>query len=476
MIRGLSKNDSYKDKKKLMMILLIFICVASANNMILITILASVQLISSILILKFLDVEIISLPVIFLILSYIFNMGTLVLRTLSIHVDIPFNPYTMFSKSIFYNSCKFYILAEFFLVLGMLIVSKAKSVKLKSDNKFKNDMSFKLKKKLALKIGIIALCIGIVPRLYIDIGKVILYIHGGYLATYDLKTFGSILPIVGKLAQVGIMLIIIASKDNLKRARTLLFITIGYEVFSMLSGNRIFAIVYILTLIYAYFKFVESITKGKAILIVIGGYLGLIFINIIGIVREGSFSSIFIGGNLIKIITKSPIWGMLANFGGTLVSLSYSMLFFPADASYNYGKTYLSAPLILIPFITKIFPGLNKQFIFLQNFPGDNSRSLGGSYLGELYFNFGFIIGAIAAIIIGIGVMYAHNKAMQYWNERAFIKFTIMMVIFQQILMWVRSYFSSGLRNSVYLIALLVLIYIIVDKKLIYKFKRGYKS
>ena len=113
---------------------------------------------------------------------------------------------------------------------------------------------------------------------------------------------------------------------------------------------------------------------------------------------------------------------------------------------------------MLLPNIGGWLDEVNKGTDFIYMLPSDSQLALGGSYLGELYYNFG-TYGKYFTIIIGylLGLLSrAMDRGIKY---RMNFWVIISILAISPTLLWVRGVFSYFVRTCVYLS---ILIYIIL--------------
>ncbi|PRR84085.1 O-antigen polysaccharide polymerase Wzy [Clostridium vincentii] len=413
----------------------------NTTNIDTITYLSLIQLVINIMIMKLFGFNVFSLPVLFVIFSYIFHCGQLPLITFNIEADRPFDVINLVGNSLFIKSIWFFMSSQVFLVTGIML-SNIKKVK----NIDRNQLPASNQKTVAYRIGITLLIIGIIPRLYIDIKQFSLYLAGTYLDVYDIGVAG-ITDVIAYCAQIGVLMIIIGKQDRPKFCRKVLILTLIYEIFTMIKGGRGTQVTYILALIFIYMNLVEKIKLKSLVTSLAFSYVGLVFINFISATRNLTNKSVKIMWNsFLDLFIQSPLFNALGEFGGTMISLAYSVSFMPSYTNFNYGKTYILSLLAVIPNVGGILEPARNSWIFVKNFPPGYSSSLGGSYLGELYFNFGNY-GIIFSLLVGILIGVTTFRIESSIREKNWIRLSIYMILFPIMLLWTRGYFSDMVRR-----------------------------
>lgn len=427
------------------------------------TIISIIQLISNILYLKILKYNIFSLPVLFIIFSYMFHFGHLILITFNIDVERSFDATILVSNETYRNACYFVMYSQIFLVLGIIVVNIFSDNKIKYD--FRNALSYKFDdRERVFKIGFYLFIVGIIPTIYIDISRIIAYVQGNYLSTYYINV-NSIITYLANLTQYGVIMMIIGRYDKKSFVNKVMTITIIYQVIIMLTGNRGSAIMLIISLVYIYINLVKNINKKQVIKFIVLGYIGIALINFIGETRMAEIREIdTLLGIFFESLTKSPLFELLGEFGSTMITLCYSIMFFPTVKEFACGTNYLTSLLIAIPGVSKFIGDLINEFVFINYFPSSYRAYLGGSYLGELYYSFGKL-GVIFTVFIGIFIAYTSIKIKVAIYNKELLKLSIYMVVFNNILWWGRSYFSGLLRECIWtMVPIIVINYLIKQK------------
>ena len=422
------------------------------------TIISLIQLVINILFLKACNHKFFSLPILFVIFTFVFHLGHLVLITFNIDVERPYDVVNMVSNQVFIKACIFTYLAQAFLVLGIMLSNLKKTQIIIADKHYDE-----IEKRLTYKTGITLFLISIIPKLYIDIQKIILYMNGNYLSTYEIDVSGA-LTTVANMAEIAVIMIMIGKQDHKKLVKFIFFLTLLYEVIIMMTGNRGRPTVYIFSLIYIYINLIQQVRLRTTVVAVTAGYVGIVFINFISKIRLANITDITLLIRVFKeVFVSSPFFKMIGEFGGTMISLCYSIMFFPTNSVHSYGSNYLVSLLTIIPNFGGILEQFRNQFIFVYNFPGRVRYALGGSYLGELYYAFG-MYGSLGAIIVGLLIGNTQRVITESINNKNWLKLSIYMILFPSFLWWVRNYFSDMIREFVWSSVLIYLMYYFIKQ------------
>ncbi|WP_053584251.1 O-antigen polysaccharide polymerase Wzy [Lysinibacillus contaminans] len=433
-------------------------------------VLSVTQLLLNIITIKKLEGMFFSLTTLFLIFSFITHLGIVVIFGFNIQIDLPWNPLLTISENVFRDACYFSLCSHFFLTLGMAIVlSKKKSHKTlllePDDNKGLRNQLYYTK-----NIGMILFLIGIIPMLYIDISKINLFLNGNYLDTFQVGAPGFVY-IIASFTDVGIMMLLLGNKDNKKKATLIFGIVIIYKGILMFTGGRGEPILFLLSLFFIYFRFIriKKIKPKQFIFNLILVYICGFVLTFISQIRMMSINNIETMMQLMKksFIDFSP-FSVIAEFGGTIITLGISMDFFSSTGDFQYGSNYLVSLLNIFPNLGGVLDFTIPKTIYVNNFPPFLRTFLGGSYLGEIYYSFG-ILAPFFVTIIGMVVGYVSLKIQDLFNQNRFILMSILLILFPNLLWWTRAYFVDMIREFVWTSVFIMIFFMLFENK--YKLK-----
>lgn len=438
-------------EKVLLFVFLIFsilFCMISTDYLVL-SLTSLIMLICIIMIVKKSGFSYLSFPVIFVIISYLFHMGNIVCTML--FYDGRFgNTFWGADDKYIIKACRFFVLSMCFLMIGITHKARIKIIGTKK-------LNYTVTDKQLLYTGAFLFVIGIIPKLTIDFNKLIIGLGHGYLEVYKIDMSGK--GGLSTFVYTGVICIMLAKRKNENFCRWLLLLTVIYEGVMMLSGGRYTSMAMIITICFIYIKYIGKINLKKIIIYLILGIFLLTLMNTIREVRVSAVSaSLFVNEYFIQL-KNNPFIGLVMEMGGTMKSLVLSIQYFPSYSDYAYGSTYYEAALSTIPILSNSsFVDTNKLF-FIYNFP--NSKSLGGSYLGEAYYNFGFL-GIVFSYFLGLFI----GKVGRVFEEKEFRCNVILFVpIMMYSLMYIRGYIYSFKIAIYHIITILLLFYILKKYK-----------
>ena len=143
---------------------------------------------------------------------------------------------------------------------------------------------------------------------------------------------------------------------------------------------------------------------------------------------------------------------VLGEFGATFDTLELAINFAPEIVSYGFGKSYLCGLLSIIPLLVAHVPSLSKYSVFLQLIPSRVTYAMGGSFLGELYFNFSWA-GVLGCAIIGL-IIYKAQFCIMDKNSSTVQRAWNTIVLIEMIL-FIRGYFTDMVQKLVWTYILL---------------------
>lgn len=446
------------------------ICVGGVSERLLINILAVLsifQLVYSLGFLTYSQGSLVSYSAVFLIFSFITHLSQYFFFNGSRNIL-----YSALLKQGYYAdkvlliTIEYIFCCHFLLITGMMVNCFAKS------NVFDNYCQYSsggmqnsiLRKdsNSTIFIGRVLVLIGIVPKIYYSLQKVRLFLAGSYLDTYSLTIPGYI-AFISNLTEYGLLAIIISKLSQNRRiaGEALLFLII--ELLGMVSGNRGYATISLLMLMFILITFhAKHVERSKLLLYLVIGYLLVVGLTIIGRFRsvpDRSFANIL--SYLKEVDVFQPLVLILVELGGTFTSVANSLMFFPAYVPFRYGLNYVVGFLTIFPDIFNLSPLINGEMFFPQRYPNNYGAFAGGSYIGESYYSFGwagiFLFLLVGYLIEQIDVSY--RKAMATSHE---LKAVMLLPLMFNCLWWVRDYFGSMVRDIVWMnLILLILSYFV---------------
>lgn len=372
----------------------------------------------------------ISFGIIFYLLLCVFHFGRLIYSNSASFSSVPYD--------ILLNSFKFSLITISSIVIGYLVFVNRRT----SDVTITN---IELDDSLTKKIRVISFWIiglTIIPLIYIDFIKIQHSLVNGYVGINTLGDENAFVKYAGtftSFTRPAVLLLIVSYYKTQKKARTVLIVFCLYSLLEMLSGSRATSMIYIIASLILYSR-LFSYKKSNLFVILFLFFATLYILPSITVVRQSTYTvedvidatgEVRAGGGQID--------ALLTEFGGTQISVAYALQF---TDRFNYGLTYLISMINISPKIPKsILPLISNDLTYTNSFPSEYNYTLGGSCIGESYYNFGWLSPLFALLIgfligkidVGLCVISKNNlyKSIMFIAGMPFI------------LLWVRGFFCS---------------------------------
>ena len=85
-------------------------------------------------------------------------------------------------------------------------------------------------------------------------------------------------------------------------------------------------------------------------------------------------------------------------------------------------------------------------------------NSYGGSFIGELYYNFGYF-GIAFAWLVGVFAQKISCMCDRYLYERRYIEYSLLIMPAYALLSWVRGYFDGFTRSTIWAAFIIIIVY-----------------
>ncbi len=407
-----------------------------------------------------------SFSIIFVLVLFLFNFGQLMIYVFFANIYHQVRFLLLLSAEEAFYGYKYINLAFSMFTIGILIAG-VKTLNISIPNK---DLFFNKKynfERVAKDVIIVTFPIKVI----VDLCTLfILVIRGGVAARVWINSFPNILIYFGKVSLIGFALLLLIYKDYpVKQKRVFIFIEI-YILTMMVSGIRSENVSYVLVFMFLYLANRKEKLKIRYILLyVILIFFGLSFIVAIGKFRNSNIRNITALSDLfIDTFSKNNmILSLFDTCGDTGYTAQCVLSKWLPFYGPSYGDAYYRGWVSIIPNVAGIFtlPGtITADSYFARRLQTHGALSnsylnIGGSIIGEQFFNFGLIGGVIACAIIGflIGrISYKGTYYMEVNNYFGMIKIIPMMFA---TIYWVRDYFGGGFREVIWgpIICLLVI-------------------
>ena len=380
---------------------------------------------------------VVSIPNIFAFFSLMFHCGQLIKEGFNIEGTVPL-PFEYYGDAMtIQKSFTFFLLSQtvYFIAVG---ISCGKLQKEKKVNKRQADISV---------YGKILVLIGVIPRLYIDILSLVGARANGYEGVYSIY-FPQAIQSIAFFFDAGLFFLLYAQTDRRKQ-KFYLVAVIVYKCIMMSTGARQDKVAFLLVWLYVYFFIINKITVKKLALLVVVCIAGFMFVSAIGTIRVNDTVSLSQTLSLLQSGTmNNVIGGALGEFGSAFDTLEVAIKYTPSEIPFGWGKSYVAGLLSIIPLLVNQIPSLAKAVIFVNQLPKHVTFALGGSFLGELFYNFSWF-GIIGSSVVGAFITKLHNGIVDDSNCDIFYK-AWYSILATAMILFVRGYFTDMMQKLVW--------------------------
>lgn len=443
----------YVSRNKLMINLILITCevmamifISNECTYLTMTIISIVQLLINIwCVAKFTRNSSFSFATIFLFLSWLFHCGQMVKIGFNIPGFVPLDVTKYANAFEIVQSFRFYYLTQLMVSVGIIMYCHSSNENIEDDSYHHAFYASKTCRWLCI--------IGIVPRIYIDLIILINGFSSGYAGVYNL-VIPQIVQTLAFFFDAGVI-VALMDKSEGKKHTFLFWAILVYKCITMLTGARQERVVFLIIWILLYYFVLNDIKIRNIITLSIIALAGVLLINAIGNVRTSngvSFAAII--NNLSPNSDNSVIGDMLGEFGSALTTLASTIRNVPNQVDYGFGDSYLAGVLSIIPTLANRL-GLGNAAAYVSKLQG--ATYFGGSYMGELYYNFSWF-GIIGGIIIGRVVMSAQTHIYECKNRELTRRSVFAAIVMISMYLFVRGYFTDMVQRLVWIWLLLKLI------------------
>lgn len=385
----------------------------------------------------------VSIPNMFMLFSLLFHAGQIIKEGLNIPGEVPL-PFELYGDNEqVQQAFQFYMLSQLLLTVGIYLAGKVFKVEEKSRKELFPDN--------VLWCGKVLLAIGVLPRLFIDLRALWAARSAGYMGVYSLYTP----QIVGTLAfffDAAMLFLLFGLTD--KKRKILFIAVLLYKCIMMSAGSRQEKVGFLLVWLFLYYFVLQKINYKKMVGLLVFCVVGIMFIMAIGSVRATNSAGL---AGAIRAMFSGKMANMIGNvlgeFGAALDTIIIAIHYAPEEISYGLGRTYIAGAMSVIPALVSKIPTLADTTSFTSQLSQDIVFSLGGSYLGELYYNFSWLgclfcipLGGLLAVIHGHITSAKNSTADKCW-------YAAMTTV---LLLYVRGYFTDMVQQLVWLFLALI--------------------
>lgn len=377
--------------------------------------------------------------ILFLTANWIFHCGQIICIAVGQDAALNLDFRLYGSASTIASAFRFYLYSQMLVAAGAILFQRAPTAK-----RSLYPMGFSGHGR---KVAMTLLLVGLPFWLYINISKLAGAAADAYRGVYSLS-FPAPLQAIAFFFEAGLlMLLLIVGK---KRSGSLLFwFVIVLKVLVMSSGSRQDSACFLAIWCLIYFGYLRKLSLGQLLRIALTVLVVMVAIDAFGELRTDGFSFSDLFDYLSDVSFLGVVWDSFGEFGCALSTLVVSMAAVPSVVPYGMGSSYLAGILSIVPTLVSRFPGLKAATLFTTMLPG--TRYLGGSFLGELYFNFGWF-GLVGSLLVGFAIGWCQNRLNESNNSEQGYIVWIAAVISMFLLLFIRGYFTDAILKIAYVL------------------------
>ena len=415
--------------------------------------------------------EIFSVASLFVIFMYLFNMGIPIARLMnwideSERLFLQRRVYSM-GYDTFLEFTLFAFLLISMLQVGIICFNRNQLIN-ERNNYITNEYMSKLHK--CKEIGLICVLIGFVPYFYTEFAYIQNALTYGYQnAESDFNLSGTGFGLIGNIFLLGIIMELVYLQNKPKKFDCLFAVASIYQIIRMfITGDRSTGVALILVFVLIRHKYVSPIKGVKAFFWAVLIYISLIFIKFVELTRSIQSPSI---GEVLGEVTQSNIFAeTVFEYGGNIWSGMMVYYCVPSSGSFRYGLTYLAAiigkPLQILGITNDVWSFANFSVFLTQGNHGalidSLTQAMGGSFSGEVYFNFGWI-GIVLIPIFGYYLAKFSYTCFDRHNNPVLSGY--LLYVATLVIWWVRQYFTSVAWQALFYGVFVLLLYQVLSKR-----------
>lgn len=379
------------------------------------------------------------LSILFLIANWIFHCGQIVCVAAGQDsaLNLDFRLYG--SESTITYAFWFYFYSQTLVAAGSILFQRTSTAK-----RAPNPIGFEMHGK---KIAIALVLVGLPFWLYINISKLAGAAVDAYRGVYSLS-FPAPFQAIAFFFEAGLlMLLLIVGK---KRSGSLLFWSvIALKVLIMSSGGRQDSVCFLAIWCLIYFGYLRKPSLGQLAKMVLAILFLVVVIDAFGELRTDGFSFPALFDYLSRVSFLDIVWDSFGEFGCAFSTLVVGMANVPFAVPYGMGSSYLAGLLSIVPTLVTRFPKLKAATLFTAMLPG--TSYLGGSFLGEFYYNGGWF-GLIGPLLVGFVICWCQNRLNESSNSDQGFVVWMAAVLSMFLLLFIRGYFTDAIMKIVYVL------------------------
>ena len=411
--------------------------------------------------------EIFSPYILFIIFTYIFHFGQIILHSIGlgayvIDSKIRANVIEIVPERIVLKSILFCTISIFMFHSGALLYAiKQKRYPIKENaavQKYEESRQFLLTRGM----GILMLIISIYPMIKFDGSYIRAALTGGYTAVYQLDINSGLWDDLSRMYKPSILFLLVSLKKKPTLARILVVINILYSLVKLsIVGQRGYEMIFIVVLVWLYIKLFSKLDFKRFLTLSVFGMIVTSILSLAVAYRD-STNRFDVNDVIDYLLNRNPILQSISEFGGTLYTVELYIDLIPRTLDFGFGSSYLFSLLTLLPNINGILSDAVKlaspNYLLSLKVTG-----IGGSYIGEFYYNFG-VYGVILGLAFGYLFAYFSSRTQRAFNQNKFFVIAASATFLNIVLWTIRDSFTAIPRNLLFQLVIPYVLFILLYK------------
>lgn len=392
----------------------------------------------------------------FILILWLFNFGQVFLVGLNIiqNLTIYLN---YFSVAQNYEAFKYINFAFAAISIGMLCAQSINKSDIEAKRICKTDYNY-LRGMQKKAIFLIAVTFPV--KVVIDIPTLLIGLTQGFgAANVWQNSIPDVIVTYGTISIIGIGLWIVSLREEERKQKIVFISFILYIVVMMMGGKRSENVAYICILFLLFAKSRNmKLNLKKIVVYVVFAYLLLTILSTIVYARQ------YVSERNIRTLsetfwqcltTKNMFISACRDYGTTGYTAECVITYWLPNYSPSHGMSYIGGLASIFPNIGDIFGKINRStgfaFLLQQNHALDPRYiNIGGSMIGELFFNFGIWGGICGSYVVGTIIGTVSRKVTSYLGHEIDFKVVYYVALMSALTYWVRDYFGGISREIVW--------------------------
>lgn len=379
--------------------------------------------------------------ILFLVANWIFNCGQIACIAAGYGTDdvlnLDFRWYG--SPAIIESAFRFYLYSQTLVAAGALLLQKTPS------NKPVSGVAGHVAKHKALAKSLIF--VGLPFWLYVNGSKMMGAASDAYRGVYSLVIPAPI-QALSFFFEAGLLLMLLVIGRE-RKGTALFWAVVAINVVLMATGSRQYSVCFLAVWCLVYFCYLKRLSPGRAVGMVVVCVCLLFLVDAFGELRTTGFSFEALSSYLAKASFFDVAWDSLGEFGSAFSTLVTSMTNVPSVLSYGMGATYVAGILSVVPMLVSRFLLLKAATQFTTAMSG--SAFLGGSMLGEFFYNFGWF-GIVGSFLVGALLAWCQSRLNEAGKGERVVYVWVSAVLAVFLLLFIRGYFTDAIMKLAYVL------------------------